>query len=78
MTLSEFLGVLCSLIGAAAGVIISLACGLGWWSLLVGLGGLTVGWCAGVGTAIALVRSNVLTPPEYKRKAEAEQPNPCD
>jgi hypothetical protein len=48
MTLPEMLGMLGMLLGLVAGVILGVLIHLGWWSCGTALGGLFLGWCAGV------------------------------
>lgn len=72
MTLYEFLGVLVGLIGAIIAVVVSLVFGLGWWSVLIGIAGLFAGWFPGVLIAAALIRSDVLTPPQYKKRSKTK------
>lgn len=47
MALPEMLGSICAIIAAITGVVVSLAYGLGFWTILIGIVSFLIGWCIG-------------------------------
>ena len=79
MTLVELLGILCAILSGIISIIIALVSGWGWWAIVCGFGGLIIGWLIGVALALVLVQSEILTPPEYrKRKPNYRVTDDCE
>ncbi len=68
MTLVELLGAFCAIVGGIISTIIALVCEWGWWAIACGFGGFLVGWLIGITLALVLVRSEILTPQEFRKK----------